>query len=172
MKQSRKSLFKKRLVTDITIEKEWYKLILNDIGLSKFINLLLKHKINDNIWNIIIEYVTPQFPVFMKCRIISYTGYYGDISDGAKVCYQCKDTSRSLIANTRLLHNSYYSIMCAKCINNIASSSTKYRRNVHKLTTLYNKFTEISSLSPELRNILTWIGFIDFDYIHSSDTKK
>lgn len=175
---SRKALFNNIILSIGGNKKEWEKLTMLSVGLSKYENLLSQYSINDNIWNIVIDYVQIAFPKYRKCKY-SYPKYHLDTDD--IYCDICEKIYGWLIMvystySPETGNARYYSIICDSCIIKNITGVRRKKDNIAKMIKLIvcdvsgtysnNKLCYISDILPQTYSgILKWLGYGDFQSI-------
>jgi hypothetical protein len=162
---SRKALFNCELNLLSYDKKEWKKLTLVSIGISKYENLLLQFDVSDSLWNIVIDYISVDIPHHQHARI-----YPGQIGYYDRTCMKCSKKSGQLIMMSSEINPSvrsdikkYYTVVCYPCVYKIIPDEINVMMMIKYLECYYN--LKMSLLPSKWLNIITWLGCADYEYI-------
>ena len=167
LEESRKTLFQKKLWNLEHSEKEWKKLIMESVGLSKYRNLLLSNGLSDPLWNIIMDYVQISPPKINRIEKTDYCSLrYDNI---VKICDLCdiKYDDLLFIAYSYIrdkYRDKYicYSSICKTCFYKNIPRNNK----INDMLDYSHKYIKFSyKTSATWHNMLVWLGFVDFDHI-------
>lgn len=174
---SRRALLKSILCEFSNNTKEWERLTMHSVGLSKYENLLNQYGIRDNIWNIVMQYTQIQFPKTQSSSVAR-----SDMT--CNTCDMCFGWLVWFGFNIRNQYNVVYqyqnSIMCSFCIIKNISGIYCTERDVENMIKLFvcdasgaYKKDSTESISDRLPNpfaeMIKWLGYGDFEKIQVID---
>ena len=174
---SRRTLLKNILCDFGGNIKEWERLTMHSVGLSKYENLLNQYGVRDNIWNIVMEYTQIPFPK-TQSGILFRNGTYCD------TCNTCFGWLIWFELNIRNQYGKVYqyinSIMCDSCVTKNISGIYYTQKDVENMIRLFvrdaagtYKKDSAASISDILPNpfgeMIKWLGYGDFEKIQVID---
>ena len=142
--------------------KEWNKLILKEIGI---LDNLLPDYINNNLWNIILDYLQIPLPKYS-----SHSPYFTKAMIGKTcVCNYCNNLLRYLIYFDFQINNnrSLHCIICESCLFDDEYTDEKFEKYC---TELNDGMIMNEKIDRKYPNIFLWLGLADFDIFYYRKT--
>ena len=163
MESERKLLFQEIITVKIfppdfsDSYKKWNKLILKEIGI---LDNLLSDYMNNNLWNIILDYLQIPFP---KININENTANR-DISISCKYCINYVKTPDKLgYFNFRSYNHYIYCAICKSCLFDNECTDENFKKYCNKSINIRASMVKIRR---QYSNMLLWLGLIDFDIFY------